>query len=169
MKHIYLMLVPLLLTACMGSGLEDLEEFVRDSNKDLRGNIPPAPEVKPPETFLYTNDGVPPLPNPFQIRNKDKKDKGTDTDRPKQELEGFPLENLKMVGYLEQGKIQEAIIRSPDNRVFRVRVGNYIGMKFGKITAISANGVTISEIVQENGEDVARESTLQLEEQGVAK
>lgn len=169
MKQFYLILLPLLLTACMGSGLDDLEEYVRDSDKDLRGNIPPAPEVKPPEVFAYTNDDVPPLPNPFQPRKQEINGKAAIEDHPKQELEGFPLESLKMVGFLEQDNVREAIIRSPDNRIFRVRVGNYIGTKFGKITAISANGVTISEIVRENEEETQRISTLQLDEPGVDK
>jgi type IV pilus assembly protein PilP len=170
MRHLYLILASLLLTACMGSGLEDLEEYVRDSDKDLRGNIPPAPEVKPPEVFTYSNEGVPPLPTPFQPRKQGGGGKDNlAEDHPKEELESFPLENLKMVGYLEQGSIREAVIRAPDSRIFRVKVGNYIGTKFGRITAISANAITISEIVRENEEETQRISTLQLEEPGVTK
>ncbi|MFY9260800.1 MAG: pilus assembly protein PilP [Gallionella sp.] len=173
MRYLYLILAPLLLTACMGTGLEDLEEFVRTSDKDMRGNIPPAAEVKPYEVFPYKNDATPPLPDPFQPRKqiKNGKDKELVEDHPKEELENFPLENLKMVGFLEQKNVPEAIIRSPDNRVFRVRVGHYMGTKFGIITAISADGVTIREIVRENEQDEGTErfSTLQLDEPGVAK
>ncbi|MDD2776165.1 MAG: pilus assembly protein PilP [Gallionella sp.] len=170
MRYPCLILASLLLTGCMGSGLEDLEEFVRDSDKDLRGNIPPAPEVKPPEVFTYLNDNVPPLPTPFQPRKQDKGGKDNlAEDHPKEELESFPLENLKMVGYLERGSVREAVIRSPDGRIFRVKVGNYIGTKFGRITAVSPNAITISEIVRENEEDAQHINTLQLEEPGATR
>lgn len=168
MRHFYLICLPLLLTGCLGSGLEDLEEYVRTSDKDMRGNIPPAPDFKPPEVFPYKNDSVPPLPDPFQPR-KQPKDKDHNTDRPKEELENFPLENLKMVGFLEQKGIPEAVIRTPDSRIFRVKVGNHIGTKFGEITAISADGIVIKEIIREGDDATVHDSILKLDEPGVTQ
>lgn len=162
------MFLPLLLTGCIGSGLEDLEEFVRNSDKDMRGNIPPAPEFKPPEIFPYKNDTVPPFPDPFQPR-KQVKDKDHNTDRPKEELENFSLENLKMVGFLERKNVPEAVIRTPDNRIFRVKVGNHMGIKFGEITAISADGIVINEMIREGDDVTVHTSTLKLDEPGVSQ
>ena len=47
MKPIYLALISLLLAGCGGEEFQDLRDFVRDSGKDMRGKIPPPPEVKP--------------------------------------------------------------------------------------------------------------------------
>lgn len=85
-------------------------------------------------------------------------------DRPKEELEEFPLENLKMVGYLQRGA-GYAIVRSPKGSLHRVKIGNYMGLNFGQITSISDSEIKIKEMVQDGAGDWSeRESILQLVE-----
>jgi type IV pilus assembly protein PilP len=159
----------LLLTACGSEEFQDLQDFVKDSGADLRGQVEPAPEIKPYEAFAYDNSAA--LPDPFKARKQEKKDISNsglnqpDMARAKQELEEFPLESMKMVGYLRKGSLGNAIIRSSEGKLHRVKVGNYVGMNFGQITSITETEVKIKEMVQDGAGDwLERESILQLVE-----
>jgi len=87
-----------------------------------------------------------------------------DRERPKEALEEFPLENLKMVGYLFQNKIGYAVIRAPDGKLHRVKAGNYIGTNFGLISEVTETEAIVKERVLDNssGEYSDRVSSLQL-------
>ena len=168
-QTILLMLSTVFLLACGGEEFQDLQDFVKNSGADLRGQVEPAPEIKPYEPFAYDNSAG--LPDPFKARKQESKSSGgsglnqPDFARPKQELEEFPLENMKMVGYLRKGSIGNAVIRSSAGKLHRVKVGNYIGMNFGQITSIMETEVKIKEMVQDSAGDwTERESSLQLVE-----
>ncbi|SFP64345.1 type IV pilus assembly protein PilP [Nitrosomonas cryotolerans] len=166
--HLLLFLVLFIITACSGTDYSDLDEFIQNSGKDLRGKVDPLPEVKPYQYFTYEAFDI---PNPFMPRKKDPTqhvDSGLQPDlkRRKELLEDFPLENLKMVGSLQQGEAVYALIKSSDGPLHRVKVGNYLGQNFGKINHISEYTVTLREIVQEGtNEWTERISTLMLEDQ----
>lgn len=167
-RYCYSILLPLLLVGCAGEEFNDLKEFVKKSGDDLRGQVDPPPEIKLYEPFAYENSAG--LPNPFQARKQETKNTGSgqnqpDFNRPKQELEEFPLESMKMVGYLRKGKVGNAIIRSSEGKLHRVKVGNYIGMNFGQIISVTEAEIKIKEMVQDGGGDwLERESSLQLVE-----
>ena len=85
--------------------------------------------------------------------------------RPKEALEDFPLENLKMVGYVKKSKVGYAVVRAPDGKLHQVRAGNYVGMNFGLITKISDTEISIKEVVQDSTGDWSdRDSSLLLVE-----
>lgn len=133
----------------------------------MRGKIAPPPEVKLYEPFTYDNSAG--LPDPFKPRKPSIQRGGhrglnqPDFTRPKEELEEFPLESLKMVGYLFRDKVAYAIIRSPDGRLHRVKDGNYMGQNFGKITEITDGKVKLREMVQDSAGDWSeRISSLQM-------
>lgn len=167
-RGIYLLLlITSLLVACGSEEFKDLQDFVKDSGADLRGQVDPAPEIKPYEPFPYENSAG--IPDPFKPRKQDSKNVRStgqnqpDIARPKQELEEYPLESMKMVGYLRKGNIGNAIIRSTDGKLHRVKVGNYVGLNFGQITSIAETEVKVKEMVQDGAGDwIERESTLQL-------
>jgi type IV pilus assembly protein PilP len=169
-KRIYLILLTAsLLVACGGEEFEDLQDFVKSSGADLRGQVDPAPEIRPYEPFPYDNSAA--LPDPFKPRKQETKTAGgsrlnqPDFARPKQELEEFPLESMKMVGYLQKGGVGNAIIRSSEGKLHRAKAGNYIGMNFGQITSVTETEVKIKEMVQDGAGDwLERESSLQLAE-----
>jgi len=86
-----------------------------------------------------------------------------DFDRPKEALEEFPLENLKMVGYLYMKKVGWAVIRAPDSKLYRVKAGNHMGTNFGLIVEVTDIDVKVKELVQDSAGDwTERMSTLQL-------
>ena len=161
------MLMALLLAGCGGEEFQDLQDFVKNSGAGMRGKIEPPPEVKPYEPFTYDNSTG--LPDPFQPRKSKIQRDGRaglnqpDFSRHKEELEEFPLESLKMVGYLFRDKVAYAIIRSPDSRLHRVKAGNYMGQNFGKITEITDGEVKLREMVQDSAGDWSeRTSSLQM-------
>lgn len=167
MRLIYIALASLLLSACGGEEFQDLRDFVKNSGADMRGKIEPPPEVKPYEYFAYNNETN--LPNPFKPRKQDMRPSGggginqPDLDRPKEALEEFPLEGLKMVGYLYQDKVGYAVIRATDNKLYRVKAGNHIGLNFGLIKEVAETSVIIKELVQDgSGDWTERDSSLQL-------
>ena len=72
-----------------------------------------------------------------------------------------------MVGTLQRGTTTYALVKSPDNNLFRVKPGNYIGQNFGLVTGISESLIKLKEIVQDSvGDWTERESTLMLIEEG---
>ena len=163
------MLCIFLLAGCDSEEFQDLQDFVKNSGTDLRGQVDPAPEIKPYEAFVYDNSAS--LPNPFKPRKQEAKNLSgsglnqPDLARPKQELEEFPLESMKMVGFLKKGNVGHAIIRSSEGKLHRVKAGNYIGTNFGQITSVTETEVKLKEMVQDGAGDwVERESILQLVE-----
>jgi type IV pilus assembly protein PilP len=155
--------------------LEDVRQFVKESDKLPRGRIPPLPEVKPYEPFIYEAFD---LVDPFRPRKieppKPTKIAGgiqpPDPNRRKEPLEAYPLENLKMVGTLQQKTDIYALVKTPDNNLFRVRPGNFMGQNFGRITEISESAIKLKELVQDStGEWKEEERVLQLLDEQEAK
>ena len=161
------------LISCSGERYSDLKQFVKDSDNLPRGRIPPLPEVKPYEPFTYDAFN---LTDPFKPR-KIEPPKATaggglqpDFNRRREPLESYPLENLKMVGTLQQKKNIYGLIKTPDNNLFRVKAGNYMGQNFGRITAISESTIQLKEIVQDSGGSwEEKEQTLLLQDEQETK
>lgn len=163
--------VALALAGCEGSEQQELRAELASMTKDLRGKVDPLPVVKPYEPVPYTAYDLADPFGPAKIQLVAAKGAGQgagglqpDLNRPKEPLEAFPLESLKMVGTLERGKQTYALVRA-DAGLYRVRVGNYLGQNFGVITKITDSEVALRELVQDAGGDwTERESTLLLQE-----
>ena len=165
--EIAFVLASILLSACASEPYEDLRQFVKESDNLPRGRIEPLPEVKPYEPVAYNAFD---LSDPFKPRKMEQaKAAGgiaPDINRRREALEAFPLDNLRMVGTLEQGKLVFALIRTPDNSLHRVKPGNYMGQNFGFITQVTDSSVTLKEVVQDGTSDwTERVSVLQLMEE----
>jgi type IV pilus assembly protein PilP len=172
-KPLVILLSCLSLAACSGEQHSDLRQFVKESDNLPRGRIPPLPEVKPYEPFVYNAFD---LTDPFKPR-KIEPPKSTaagglqpDFNRRREPLEAYPLENLKMVGTLQQKKEVFALVKAPDNNLFRVKTGNYLGQNFGRIVGITESGIKLKEIVQDSGGNwEEKEQTLLLQDEQEAK
>ncbi len=155
--------------ALVGCGAEqhsDLRQFVRDSENMPRGRIPPLPEVKPYEPFEYAafdllDPFVPRKIEPSKIAGK-RHPLLPPEDRRKGPLEAFPLENLKMVGSLSQKKEFFALIKTPDNNLYRVKMGDFMGQNFGRVIDISESAVKLKELIQDSGNDWKEEERMLL-------
>ena len=84
--------------------------------------------------------------------------------RRKEPLEASPLDAVAMVGSLIKVGQPVALVRV-DNLLYQVRVGNYLGQNYGRITKVTETGLSLREIVQDAaGEWIERTATLQLQE-----
>jgi len=167
MKHpvLFAALACLTLVSCGAEQHSDLRQFVRDSDNMPRGRIPPLPEVKPYEPFEYAAFDLldPFVPRKIEPPKSVKADpRLPDPNRRKGPLEAFPLENLKMVGTLSQKREVFALIKTPDNNLYRVRAGDFMGQNFGRITDISESAVKLKELIQDSGNDWKEEERLLL-------
>lgn len=167
MKKIAVALTSVVLFACSGGDHDDLRKWMNEASKDVKGRIPPLPEVKPYEPAPYDAGNLVDPFKPSKIE-ADRKEGGggmrPDLNRPKEPLEYYPLESLKYVGVLIKKKIGYAIIQT-DGSLYQVRIGNYMGQNFGVITKISEAEVSLRELVQDpSGDWVERVSTLLLQE-----
>ena len=168
MKRLLLPIAAVAVLASCSSEIDELKSFVRDSDKGLPRRIDPLPAVKPFEPFAYEGFD---LPDPFKPRKLAVPKEGAggglapDLNRRKEPLEAFPLEQLKMVGTLSQGKDTYAIVRA-DKTLYRVKKGNYMGQNFGLITDVTEGEIKLKDIVQDSAGDWAeRQSVLPLLEE----
>jgi type IV pilus assembly protein PilP len=66
---------------------------------------------------------------------------------PKEPLESYPLDSLKMVGTIGSGASMEALIRDSDNVIHRVHAHNYLGQNSGKIIAVAEDHIDLVELI----------------------
>ena len=172
MRAVLAVALGLLLAACTGEEFGDLKAELKEKTKDMRGKIAPLPVVKPYEPVPYTAFDQ---PDPFSSAKIELVTKSVgggggglkpDLNRPKEPLEAYPLESLKMVGVLQQRNANFGLVKA-DTGLYRVKVGNYMGQNFGLITAISDSQIQLRELIQDSvGDWTERQSTLQLQEGG---
>ena len=166
----FLVLVCVILASCADGGdHEDLRQWMNDAAKDIKGRIPPLPQVKPYEPVPYDAGNLVDPFRPSKIGGEQKKSGGgglqPNTDRPREPLESSPLESLRYVGVMTRSKVSYAIIQV-DGSLHQVRIGNYMGQNFGVITKVTESEVVLKELVQDSAGDwVERESTLLLQGQ----
>ncbi len=165
-------LVILLLSGCGSGEHEDIKQWMAESSRDLRGRAPPLPELKPFPIVSYEGmQGSDPFSD-TRLEPEKKEGSGVnmpDFNRPKEQLESYPLESLSYVGIVSKGKSKSrhGLILA-DGVVFPVGVGNYLGQNYGRIIAITDNEIILKEILQDpsgqTAEWVEREATLLLQE-----
>jgi len=168
------LVVALSMVGCGSGEFQDLKLFVNDTElvAGTRARIDPLPKVDPYQPFAYNQAE---LEDPFRPRKVEptRAPKGQlqpDLNRRREPLEAFPLDNLKMVGTLQQGKSLFALVRTPDNNLFRVRQNNYIGQNFGLIQEIDETGMKLKELVQDGaGEWSERVTSLFLQDEMEAR
>jgi len=66
----------------------------------------------------------------------------------KQDLENFPLERLQFRGTLAQDGVRVALVWA-DDRLHQVRLGDYLGMRKGKVLEISPTAMVLRELEQD--------------------
>lgn len=165
-RHILYALLPAILTACGGDGTEDLQQFMDDAAKDMQGKVEPLPKVQAYSPFDYAAFD---LPDPFKPRKLTPSGGGgglqPDMSRPKEPLEAYSLETLKMVGVISKKGRMNAVVATPERGIYHIHAGNYMGQNFGLVSKITDTEITLKEVVQDSAGDWAeRTSTLTLQE-----
>lgn len=167
----FVMACAVLLTGCGEGKHEDIKLWMDEASRDLRGRVQALPELKPFPVVSYSSSDQ---PDPFSVGRVDPERKDTggnkpDFDRPREQLENYPLESLDFIGVVTKNKsgARHALIQV-DGVVYQVGKGNYLGQNFGRIVAINESEVLLVETVQDpsgqSTEWVERDMTLQLQE-----
>ena len=163
----------LLLSAC-GASDQELQSWMTEQRNQSRSRIERIPEPTKFSPQAYTQEG---LVEPFsnqkltQALKRDSTQATVNTAlltpelaRRKEPLEASPLDSVAMVGSLMKVGQPVALVRV-DNLLYQVRVGNYLGQNYGRITKVTETGLSLREIVQDAaGEWIERTATLQLQE-----
>jgi type IV pilus assembly protein PilP len=136
--------------ACIGlagcsSADTSLQRFIQQTDNQPGGHVEPLPEIKPYQTYVYQDQNLrsPFVPSQAVGLNSIR----PDSNRPRQYLEQFSLDTLKMVGTLKIGGAMYGLVQTKDGVVHRVTVGNYMGQSEGRITDITPSKIDLVEIV----------------------
>lgn len=162
------------LAACSSSGQEELQQWMTEQRNLTRPKVEPLPEPTKFSPQAYTQEGAVEPFSPQKLTQALNRDSNRATanagliapelSRRKEPLEAMPLDAVAMVGSLIKQGQPVALVRV-DNLLYQVRVGNYLGQNYGRITKISETEVALREIVQDAaGEWLERTATLQLQE-----
>lgn len=160
-------------SGCDLTGQGELQQWMNDTRQTMRPNVQPVPEPKEFTPQAYDSRGA---VDPFDsqkivmavARQQQARASASairpDLDRRRETLEGFPLDQVRMVGMMWQAGVNVALLES-NGSTHMVRIGNYVGQNFGLITRISETEVQLKEIVQDAaGEWVERPARLELQE-----
>ena len=135
------------LAACSGQG--DLHEWVAQVKARKGAPLPALPVVKTFETFLYQDqDRRDPFePAPPEANAQTAAGPHPDQNRPREPLEAFPLDSLKMVGTIGAKGSVEGLVKDPQGVIHQVRVGDYMGQNYGHVTQVTSSEVDVVELV----------------------
>jgi type IV pilus assembly protein PilP len=162
------------LAGCFGEEQEDLQRWMTEQRTAIKPNVAPIPA---PKRFSPAPYGQEASVEPFssqKLTQALKRDSSQATanaglvapelNRRKEPLEAFPLDAMALVGSLLPAGKTIALVKV-DNLLYQVKVGNYLGQNYGKVTKVSETEVSLREIVQDAaGEWIERQASLQLQE-----
>jgi type IV pilus assembly protein PilP len=150
---------------------DELQQWMEQQRREVKPNVPP---LQPPRKFdpqPYTSaQAVDPFSNQKLSVALKAEARGpnsllsSELNRRREPLESYPLDSMIMVGSVTKLGQPYALLRV-DNLLYQVRVGDYLGQNYGRITRIAETEITLREIVQDAaGEWIERPATLQLQE-----
>jgi type IV pilus assembly protein PilP len=151
LMRILLLAATLAFVAGCTGGDSDLKEWVAQEKAKRGAPIAPLPVLKTFETFEYKDQE---RRDPFAPSLEEQQQAqatagaGPQPDKhPKEPLENYPLDSLKMVGTIGIGATMEGLIKDPDSVIHRVHLHNYLGQSSGKITAVAEDHIDLVELI----------------------
>ena len=160
-------LLTIALSACTQSN-DDLNAFIEVTKSKHLGSVKPLPTFEPYKNFTYSAEE---LRDPFEAAFEAEVDEGDQKNsglrpsesRPKEPLETYPLDTLRMVGILIQRENTWGLVKDPNNVVHRVQTGNYAGQNEGQIISVSEKQIDIIEIIPDGlGGYIERTASLAI-------
>jgi type IV pilus assembly protein PilP len=142
-----LLVAAIVVSAAGCGGNNDLDEYINEVKARPGGRIDPLPQVKPYETFAYEAQDLRSPFTPDSPRGRAAAGPRPEANRPKEYLEQFPLDTLKMVGTLQRDNNHYGLLKTQDGMVHRVAAGNYVGQNDGRVTAVTDGEVQVEELV----------------------
>jgi len=171
MRLAVLIIAATVLAGCSHRDMSDLEDYVAEVKARPPGGISPAPEMAEVDTFLYVagDRRDPFIPQePLETAQEVEVDSGVkpDLNRPREELERYSLDTLRMVGTLEQDEATWGLVQTQDGTIHRVTAGNYMGLNYGRIVNIGEDKIDLVELIQIGAGYQEHEAALGLGEGG---
>ncbi|HWJ07717.1 MAG TPA: pilus assembly protein PilP [Steroidobacteraceae bacterium] len=154
-----------LLGGC-GGALDELQAQIDEVKSAPGTGIEPLPEVKPYETFDYAAaDQRSPFEPGMSVNANAPNAIRPDSNRPREFLEQFSLDTLRMVGTVKLNGRLFGLVQTRDGLVHRVLPGNHMGQADGRVSAIEEGKISLTEIVPDGmGGFVERPAALALSE-----
>ncbi len=164
------LLVCAALAGC-GANHEELQQWMEQQRREVKPSVKP---LQPPKKFDPQPYASMQAVEPFStqkltvaIKQESRQPNSLlsgELNRRKEPLESFPLDSVRMVGSLAKSGQPYALLKV-DNLLYQVKLGDYLGQNYGRITKIAETEIALREIVQDAaGEWIERVSTLQLQE-----
>ena len=162
------------LTGCGSSKQDEIRQWMVEERNQTRPKVAPIPAPKQFTPELYVNaSAMEPFSNQklTQALSRDSSQAASngalvapELARRKEPLEAFPTDAMSLVGNIIKAGQPVALVKV-DSLLYQVKLGNYLGLNYGKVTKITETEVTLREIVQDAvGEWIERGATLQLQE-----
>lgn len=166
------MLLPLGLVGCTASKEDELRAWMAQERMQ---NTPRVVPISPPKQFVPQPYAVVQTAEPFssqkalQVQDASRARSndallGPELARRKEPLESFALETTALVGSISRAGQPVALVRV-GGLLYQVRLGNHLGLNYGRVMKITETELTLREIVQDAAGDwTERLTTLQLQE-----
>ncbi len=169
MKRTILIITSLLvLSGCVSNDMSDLKAYVQKMKATHKGKVEALPEFTTTPPYAYNAQEI---RDPFkpvvdiEVFSGPYRGPRPDENRPREPLEDFSLDSLRMVGTLAQKESEWILIKDPDGLLHRVSIGHYIGKNYGRVIDINEEKVVLMELVSDkNGGWEERESSIALSE-----
>ncbi|MCU7836361.1 MAG: pilus assembly protein PilP [gamma proteobacterium symbiont of Taylorina sp.] len=149
-KKTFLLIIIFMLVACVNKDIGDLQSYVSKTKATYKGRVDPLPEFKSQPPYAYAaqdiRDPFKPVVDIEELSGPYQGPKPDET-RPREPLEDFSLDSLRMVGSLAQDKSEWVLIKDPDGLLHRVSIGHYMGKNYGKVIAISEEDIVLVELI----------------------
>lgn len=164
-------LVTLVLLAACSAETEELQQWMDQQRREAKPNVTPlqAPTKFNPEPYSTAQAVEPFSTQKLSVALKQEARQpnsvlAAELNRRKEPLEAYPLDSMGMVGSVTKQGQPFALLRV-DNLLYQVKVGDYLGQNYGRITGIAETEIALREVVQDAaGEWTERPATLQLQE-----
>jgi type IV pilus assembly protein PilP len=159
-----------LLAAC-GAENEELQSWMEQQRREVKPNVEPllAPKKFNPQPYAVLQAVEPFSAQKLSVAIKQEARQpnsllASELNRRKEPLEAYPIDSMSMVGSVAKVGRPFALLRV-DNLLYQVKVGDYLGQNYGRITKIDETQIALREIVQDAaGEWIERSTNLQLQE-----
>ena len=165
-SNYYIFLI-ILLSSCSDRNMADLESYVAKINARKNPHVDAIPEVKQIPPYYYSAQNkrdpfVPILETKNYLSNKINLNTGVgkkaedcpdpkDPSRVRVGLELMPLDALQMVGSLKiRNVLWGLLISKSEGTVYRVKVNDYLGENYGRVTSISDEEIKILEKIPDD-------------------
>lgn len=165
-KFVAIAAMALLALAGCSTEMQELQAKVKEIKERPGERIEPLPEIRPYEAFAYSASA---LRSPFVPSAPARSDLAAgirpDVKRPREFLEQFPLDTMRMVGTLQLHSRNFGLVQGKDGLVHRVLPGNFMGQNDGRIVGITSTKISIIEIIPDGlGGYIERPAALALTE-----